>query len=60
MAIRMSREAEDFLIEEVMILWARRMNTADIAKKWQCSEAEICRYLAIGRERKRAKKEEVA
>ncbi len=40
-------------IVAVMILWDRRLNTADIARRLHQPEHEIVRLLRIGRERRR-------
>lgn len=50
-------EPQRAFVDGVMAMWRQKMNTADIAKNWRCSEAVIYRALHIGLERQLRLKE---
>lgn len=50
-------EPQRAFVDGVMAMWRQKMNTADIAKTWRCSEALVVRALHIGLEQQRRLKE---
>ncbi len=43
-------------LQEVMLLWSRGMNTADIARKFVCQECDVYFALRVGRELQRERR----